>query len=91
MLRTPARDVHLHVYGPGRPEVQAYLDLRDWLRLDAADRALYGRTKRDLAGRSWEDMNDYADAKSDVVAAVLARARAWRASNGSPEGRGRCP
>ena len=83
MLRTPARDVHLHVYAPGRPETQAYLDLRDWLRVDEADRALYERTKCDLAGRSWEDMNDYADAKSDVIAAVLARARAWRTGSSS--------
>jgi len=81
LLRTPARDVHLHVYGPRRPETRAYLDLRDWLRVDETDRRLYERTKRDLASRSWEDMNDYADAKSDVIAAVLERARAWRASS----------
>jgi len=86
MVRTPARDVHLHVYGPGRPEAQAYRDLRDWLRVDEADRALYGRTKRGLASRSWEDMNDYADAKGDVVAAVLDRARAWRAGSSTTRG-----
>jgi len=28
MLRTPGRDVHLHVYEPDRPEVRDYLDLR---------------------------------------------------------------
>jgi GrpB-like predicted nucleotidyltransferase (UPF0157 family) len=78
MLRTPARDVHLHVYEPDRPEVRDYLDLRDWLRIDADDRELYAATKRRLARKQWADMNDYADAKTDVVRDVLVRARAWR-------------
>ena len=74
MLRTPERTVHLHVYEPGRPEVDAYLAFRDRLRSDAADRELYASTKRELARRPWRDMNDYADAKSDVIAAILGRA-----------------
>ena len=53
MLRTSARDVHLHVYEPDRPEVRDYLDLRDWLRLDADDRELYAATKRRLARKQW--------------------------------------
>lgn len=81
MLRTPARDVHLHVYEPTHPAVQDYLDLRDWLTVDGADRELYAATKRRLAEQSWRDMNDYADAKSEVVQDVLGRARAWRASS----------
>jgi GrpB-like predicted nucleotidyltransferase (UPF0157 family) len=79
MVRTPARDVHVHVYEPGRPEVRDYLDLRDWLRVDAEDRELYAATKRMLARQQWGDMNDYADAKTQVVQDILARARAWRA------------
>lgn len=79
MLRTPARDVHLHVLAPDDPAVTDYLDLRDWLRRSPEDRALYAATKRALAERSWEDMNEYADAKSPVIAQVLGRARAWRA------------
>ncbi len=78
MLRTRMRDAHLHVYEPDRLEVRDYLDLRDWLRVDAADRELYAATKRRLAQQSWRDMNDYADAKSEVICDVLGRARAWR-------------
>ena len=78
MLRTPAKDVHLHVYEPADEAVANYLDLRDWLRESAADRDLYAATKRELAQRTWLDMNDYADAKSDVVLAILGRARQWR-------------
>ena len=84
MFRTPGRDVHLHLYEPDHAAVSAYLDLRDWLRVDAADRALYERTKRLLATRSWTDMNEYADAKTDVILGMLGRARAWRASQELP-------
>jgi GrpB-like predicted nucleotidyltransferase (UPF0157 family) len=78
MLRTPARDVHVHVYEPARGEVRDYLDLRDWLRVSADDRRLYAETKRRLARQRWGDMNDYAVAKTDIVLDILGRARAWR-------------
>jgi GrpB-like predicted nucleotidyltransferase (UPF0157 family) len=83
MFRTPAKDVHIHVYPAGDQAITDYLDLRDWLRVDDSDRALYADVKRDLAQRSWSDMNHYAEAKSDVIQAVLGRARAWRASSAS--------
>lgn len=78
MLRTPGKDVHLHVYEPTDQAVADYLDLRDSLRESAADRALYAATKRDLAQRAWVDMNDYADAKTEVVQDILGRAGQWR-------------
>jgi GrpB-like predicted nucleotidyltransferase (UPF0157 family) len=84
MVRTPARDVHVHVYEPGRQEVRDYIDLRDWLRVDAEDRELYAATKRMLARQQWSDMNDYADAKTEVISDVLTRARAWRAGAMAP-------
>ena len=79
MLRTVGRDTHLHVYEPDRAEVRDYLDLRDWLRADAEDRALYAAEKRRLAEQQWRDMNDYADAKTDIIRDILTRARVWRA------------
>jgi GrpB-like predicted nucleotidyltransferase (UPF0157 family) len=78
LVRTPERDVHVHVYDRGAPQVAAYLLLRDHLRRDDADRALYERTKRDLLSRRWDDMNDYADAKTEVIAAIASRAREAR-------------
>ena len=78
MLRTAGRDRHLHVYEPDRAEVRDYLDLRDWLRVDAEDRALYAAKKRRLAEQQWRDMNDYADAKTDIIRDILIRARIWR-------------
>ncbi len=80
MFRTPESDAHVHVEQPDDPDTRDLLDLRDWLRVSAEDRALYAAAKRALAARSWDDMNDYADAKSDVVRDMLGRARAWRAA-----------
>lgn len=78
MLRTPSRDVHLHVFSVDDTVVPNYLALRDWLRVDEADRALYATTKMKLAQQRWDDMNYYAEAKSDVISKVLFRARIWR-------------
>jgi len=80
LVRTPARDVHVHVYEEGDPAVEAYLLLRDRLRSDPADRDLYARTKRELMTRRWESMDAYADAKTAVIQGILARARAARAA-----------
>jgi len=74
MFRTPERDVHIHVYPDDSDEVERYFLLRDRLRRSDADRDLYAETKRELAKREWSDMNYYADAKSDVIRTILARA-----------------
>jgi len=76
MLRTPAKDVHVHVFSPDSPEIERYLLLRDRLRRDAADRELYAQTKRRLAARSWPTVDHYAEAKSEVIEAIIARAAA---------------
>ncbi|MFJ9682585.1 GrpB family protein [Streptomyces sp. NPDC101194] len=88
MLRTPERDAHLHVHGEGAGEIQDYRDLRDWLRHDRADRDMYAAKKRELAKKEeWPDMNDRAQAKDDVVALVLAHARARRAGGRAQDDR----
>ncbi|MGB3634209.1 MAG: GrpB family protein [Rubrobacteraceae bacterium] len=73
MLRTAAKDVHLHVYSPDSPEIGCYL-LRDHLRNDAEDRELYAGAKRALADGDWPSMQHYAEAKTHVVEAFLQRA-----------------
>nr|WP_216851921.1 GrpB family protein [Herbiconiux sp. VKM Ac-2851] len=75
LVRTPERDVHVHLYRRGDPAIAEYLLLRDHLRADAADRALYESTKRALMARSWADMNAYSDAKTEVIVAIKERAR----------------
>jgi GrpB-like predicted nucleotidyltransferase (UPF0157 family) len=76
MLRTPARDVHIHVFSLGCPEIERYLTFRNRLRSSVHDRQRYEATKRNLAAQSWPDMSDYADAKTEIVESIIAAARA---------------
>lgn len=68
--------VNLHVFSRGCVEIDRMLLMRDWLRAHEDDRALYERTKRELARQDWKYLQNYADAKSAVVEGILARARA---------------
>jgi GrpB-like predicted nucleotidyltransferase (UPF0157 family) len=74
MLRTPERDVHVHVFTAGSSEISRHLLFRDWLRKSPEDRDLYAATKRMLADREWPTMQHYADAKTDVIATIMDRA-----------------
>jgi GrpB-like predicted nucleotidyltransferase (UPF0157 family) len=76
MFRTPDRAVQVHVWGQSDPEVGRYLTFRDRLRASEDDRKAYERLKRELAARDWEDVNHYAQAKGDLIEAILARSRA---------------
>jgi GrpB-like predicted nucleotidyltransferase (UPF0157 family) len=76
MLRGYDPPVNLHVFNPGCEELDQMLLLRDWLRTHEDDRQLYARAKRELAARNWKYVQNYADAKSEVVQEILARARA---------------
>ncbi|HLY47852.1 MAG TPA: GrpB family protein [Solirubrobacteraceae bacterium] len=76
MFRTPARDVHVHVWADGDAEVDRTLRFRDRLRASAEDRRAYERLKRELAQRDWSDMNYYAEAKTDLITAILNRGAA---------------
>jgi GrpB-like predicted nucleotidyltransferase (UPF0157 family) len=71
MLRTAKRDVHLHIYSTGCPEIERVIRFRDRLRTSPGDRARYEAVKRELAARDWPDMNAYADAKTGVVESIL--------------------
>ena len=50
------------------------LAFRNRLRTRDDDRATYERTKRELAQREWRYVQNYADAKSEVVRDILRRA-----------------
>lgn len=72
MFRTPARDVHIHVYSPDSPEIDRYLVFRDRLRTNSEFRQRYEQTKRNLATQAWNDMNDYANAKTEIIERIIA-------------------
>lgn len=75
-FRRPDRTVNLHVWRDDDLEVAKYITFRDRLRSHPEDRILYETKKRELAEREWRDVNFYADAKSEVIEAILERARA---------------
>ncbi|MEU7576141.1 GrpB family protein [Streptomyces sp. NPDC041068] len=75
-LAPSGESVNLHVLPGGCEEVVRMLRFRDRLRTDTVDRELYADAKRSLSQQSWEYMQNYADAKSEVVAAILERAMA---------------
>ena len=62
---------NLHIFSYGCSEAKRMLDFRDWLRTDEGDRMLYGNTKKALVQREWHYLQDYADAKSDVVREIF--------------------
>jgi GrpB-like predicted nucleotidyltransferase (UPF0157 family) len=76
VFRGPDTETHLHVFSEGCREIERMLAFRDRLRANDDDRELYERTKRELAGRDWTYMQDYADAKTAVVEEIIARATA---------------
>jgi GrpB-like predicted nucleotidyltransferase (UPF0157 family) len=75
-LRDRSPDVQIHVFTSGCPEVARMLAFRDRLRDRPEERDLYERTKRELAARRWDYVQDYADAKSAVVEKIISRAAA---------------
>ena len=74
LFRSPGADVNVHVFTAGEAEIARMLAFRDRLRTSADDRALYERTKRELAARTWKYVQHYADAKTDVVQGIIERA-----------------
>ena len=75
VLRIREPKVNLHVFSEDCPEIDRMLLFRDRLRADEGERQLYERTKRELAGKDWKFMQNYADAKTPVVEEIIARAQ----------------
>ena len=74
LFKGPGANINLHVFSAGCAEIDRMIDFREHLRADAADRELYDRTKLELAARRWNYVQEYADAKTEVVEAIIARA-----------------
>ena len=85
VFKGPDTDVNLHVLPAvaGAPEIKRMLAFRDRLRSNDDERALYERTKRELAARDWQFVQNYADAKTAVVEAIIARALAAKDQAGA--------
>ena len=66
--------VNLHIFTAGSDQITRMLAFRDRCRGAPDERRLYEETKRELAARTWRHVQHYANAKGDVVEAIIARA-----------------
>jgi GrpB-like predicted nucleotidyltransferase (UPF0157 family) len=73
--------VQVHVFAADSTEIVRMLAFRDRLRTHDDERQLYEKTKRELGARHWTYVQDYADAKGDVVEGIIARALAEAAAD----------
>jgi len=71
----------LHVFSAECEEIERMLAFRDWLRTHDDDRQRYEDVKNELASRTWKHVQNYADAKSQVVREILGRAQRNLTSN----------
>jgi GrpB-like predicted nucleotidyltransferase (UPF0157 family) len=82
--RANGPDINLHVRRDGCVSQQQALLFRDYLRADESARRRYGDQKSRLARRRWPSVDHYADAKSDIVWALLREADRWSWSGWRP-------
>lgn len=84
-IREPAFEEHrmcrktqplcnLHIFSEGSVEIEKYLLFRAYLRTHEEARSQYARQKQLLAKKRWKYVQNYADAKSDVVQDILRKA-----------------
>ncbi|MEV2274483.1 GrpB family protein [Nocardiopsis sp. NPDC049922] len=76
VLKGPNVNLNLHVLTEGCVEIERMRRFRDHLVADADARARYEAHKRELAQRTWDRIQDYAEAKSEVIEEILAAAGA---------------
>ncbi len=75
ILRESDLACNLHVFALHCEESERMIAFRDWLRVQDADRELYESTKKVLATQTWRHVQNYADAKSEIIRKILERAR----------------
>ena len=76
LFKGPDTNINLHTFSSGSQEIGRLIAFRDRLRAHPEELARYEARKRELAGRTWAFVQDYADAKGEVVEGIIARARA---------------
>ena len=73
VLKGPDTDINLHVFSAETSEIKRMIAFRNHLRAHSADRMLYENVKRELASQEWTYVQNYADAKTHVIAEILQR------------------
>jgi GrpB-like predicted nucleotidyltransferase (UPF0157 family) len=81
----PDTNLNLHVHRPTPRRSSAACSSGSGCAPPPEDRARYQRVKRELAQRDWTYVQQYADAKTEVIEEIIARARgAAAAAEGGP-------
>ena len=75
MFKGPEINLNLHVFTAGSAEIERLLLMRDRLRNDPEERQRHAHAKQLLASRTWKYVQDYADAKSEVIESIIGRSR----------------
>jgi GrpB-like predicted nucleotidyltransferase (UPF0157 family)/protein-L-isoaspartate O-methyltransferase len=76
LFKGPDTNINLHVHSPGNGQTERYLLFRNRMRTHPEELALYLGKKRELAARTWRYVQNYADAKGEVIEEIVTRARA---------------
>lgn len=74
-------NVNLHVWSAGHSEIARHIAFRDWLRTHPEDRDAYAAAKQRIAQGSFDHMNQYADAKDEIVREIHERINAETGTN----------
>ena len=80
VCKGPDTNINLHIFSVGCPEIGRMIAFRDRLRSHPDELARYLAAKRELVSRDWEFVQQYADAKGEVVEGILRRASDEHAS-----------
>jgi len=75
VFRGPDTGINLHFFSAGCVEIERMFSFRDRLRSNPDDRNLYGQAKRNLVKQDWQFTQNYADAKTQVIEEIIARAQ----------------
>lgn len=73
MFKSTGFPANLHVFTEGCLEVRRMLSFRDHLRSNKSDLELYQSKKRELANKHWEYVQNYADAKTEIIKDIFSR------------------
>ena len=76
VMKGTTREVNLHVFTVGSREIARMVGFRDRCRNHPEEFQLYLDAKRELSTRVWRHVQHYANAKSEVVEAIIERAMA---------------
>lgn len=69
------RTHNIHMVGIGGEFWERHILFRDYLRQNPGIAGQYASLKKELAGREWEDVNEYADAKTEFIKEIEDKAK----------------